>query len=124
MSEVGIEEMQKWIYFVCNEDYSHVKIGKSGTRKGCYARCGDLQVGNHQHLILVGIIAPMRHLGEQYIHTRFSKHRHRGEWFVFSGEIGEFIQRNSERIVKPSFISDGGVIELVESNDGTKELAA
>lgn len=100
---IHTDEMSKWVYFVTNASYTHVKIGKSSTREGCYKRLADCQVGNHEHLLLLGLVPPMRHLGEKYLHRRFQDDYVRGEWFRLSDQIGNYIQLWAERPTRPTY---------------------
>lgn len=100
---ITIAEMNKHIYFIANSSYTHVKIGKSQTREGCHRRLSDCQVGNPEPLLLLGIVPPMKHLGERYLHQRFQDDYVRGEWFQLSNQIAAYIQLNAERPTRPTY---------------------
>ncbi|WP_422383230.1 GIY-YIG nuclease family protein [Roseibium album] len=74
------------LYFIkCGE---FVKIGiTSDIRK----RLGEIKNGNPHDLELLHITAGKRN-EERALHIRFSKFRHRDEWFRFEGELKAFIE--------------------------------
>ncbi len=96
----------EWIYFIVNESYSHVKIGKSSSEKGCVERLRSCQTGNHEKLFIASVLPPWNHHGELAIHRRFASDRVRGEWFVLTPDIAAFMQRGNAWRRDPSFVVD------------------
>lgn len=77
--------VQTGTYFVADE-HGRVKIGH--TDVGARHRIAELQTGNADELILLGITEQ----NECELHVKFAHYHVRGEWFVLSEEIKEFIK--------------------------------
>lgn len=85
------------IYFISFPETSDfVKIGMSV----CFSkRFAQLQTGS-PHPLNIELIFPASSLNhetlsiaEQEFHSKFAAHRYRGEWFVRSGQLAEFIDK-------------------------------
>jgi hypothetical protein len=79
------------VYFVkCTE---FVKIGiTSGSVK---TRIDDFRVGNPHELTLLATIQTDSPKLDSELHRRFSRYRHRGEWFLWSPAIEKYIRENA-----------------------------
>lgn len=81
--------MLDWfLYFVQETGSGYIKIGIARDVK---KRLYELQTGNHNKLILLGLALFKSELAvrrfEQRLHNRFSGGRVRGEWFKESADL-------------------------------------
>lgn len=76
-----------WVYFVRCGPY--VKIGVAGQGR-LHDRLAELQVGNPEHLSLLGIMRG-GHRVEHQLHRRWARNRRRGEWFLLTMDLAQFI---------------------------------
>lgn len=82
------------VYFILDTYSNNVKIGYS-TLKNLYKRLNTLQIGTPYELKLLGAIWGDIET-EKKLHNQF-KHLHiRGEWFVFTKEIEDFLSESWE----------------------------
>lgn len=72
-------------YFI-TDGQGNVKIGH--TDRDAYHRIMEMQTGNAFELKLLGVCD----LNECELHVKFAHYHVRGEWFVLSDEIKEFIK--------------------------------
>ncbi len=75
------------VYFIQAVDGGPIKIGWAEVPK---CRLADIQIGNPQQLVIVGILNGGERR-EREIHTRFRHLRIRGEWFENDDELVAFI---------------------------------
>lgn len=90
-------EREQWLYFIVNETRTHVKIGKSSSKKGCMSRLSGLQCGNPFPLYIAALMAPWTHHGEKSVHRLFQEFRGSGEWFTLDDSIWAFMERHAQR---------------------------
>ncbi len=90
---------QSKVYFIQNLYNGNIKIGKSNNPK---KRLKSLQTANSNKLSLVATISES-YISENEVHKMFSHFRLTGEWFSYSEQIKDFI----EKIRTASFISTG-----------------
>ena len=79
------------VYFVAAPEVNRVKIGRS---RDAGVRFGTLQQASPSELTLLGVIPDGNR--EREIHERFGSCRVRGEWFILTPELADFIKRNTE----------------------------
>lgn len=77
---------REYVYFLKADRF--LKIGKSSGSP--FSRIADLQTGCPFPLVPIAHINGGRSK-ELELHKRFNKYRVHGEWFIFSGELVEFI---------------------------------
>jgi hypothetical protein len=94
------------VYFLYDPT-GFIKIGHGRVRQ----RASELQIGNPRPLIIVAIIPYGTREVEGELHDRFSRYRHRGEWFSDHPKIWEYIESLPPewRFYGPEHIS--GVLE-------------
>lgn len=89
---VRTSPLQQCVYFIqaagCD---GPVKIGVA---RDPFARMADLQIGNHEHLLLLGH-TPLcdAYVVERQLHARFEKASLRGEWFRITPDLFREIER-------------------------------
>ena len=76
------------VYFVRRGARGPIKIGKAIDVEN---RMSQLQNGNAEHLVLLGMI-PGGDEKEREMHKRFAAYRMKGEWFRCAGELAEFVK--------------------------------
>jgi hypothetical protein len=59
-------------------------------------RLPELQMGCPDHYTIIGVM-PGSQATEKALHARFIKSHYRGEWFIFTKEISDFIRENCIR---------------------------
>ena len=91
--ESGYDSPDGEVYFVLCDEY--VKIGYSQDPQQRFA---ELQVGNPQELSLFARFPGSRET-EHALHQSFSHSRIRGEWFMATDEIMDFVKRERMRIL-------------------------
>lgn len=84
--DLEIEESESYIYFILSDD-GYVKIGLSNDPE---KRLKSLQTATAHELKIIHQI-PGNQKVEHYLHTLFKKDRFRGEWFIYSEMIKNFI---------------------------------
>jgi hypothetical protein len=82
----------KTLYFVQAQISKAVKIGTT-TFPVC-VRLAQLQTGNHEQLEVIMSIESVDPYLESDLHSLFSKDKIRGEWFRYTPEMRDFIERN------------------------------
>lgn len=82
------------IYFIYDRKNDAVKIGCSMNPK---KRFSQIQTGNAGCLTLVAEMEGDQEQ-ERELHTKFRKYNKRGEWFVNSRELREYIYKNTRTI--------------------------
>lgn len=87
------------IYFILSDD-GYVKIGLSNEPE---KRLKSLQTATAHQLEIIYLMPGTLEV-EQYLHTLFSEDHSRGEWFIFSDKIREFIRLG--------FCADMGIISI------------
>ncbi len=71
------------VYFIQDNGAGHVKIGHADDP---WARLATLQCGTPYELSIIRTVDGGQKI-ERWFHKRFAKHRIRGEWFSFAGEM-------------------------------------
>lgn len=68
---------------------THVKIGKASD---VVKRISSLQTANPSEIEVIAILTEGDgHKLERELHKRFARHRFRGEWFNFNGDLAEWV---------------------------------
>ena len=88
---------KNYVYFIKNESGKMVKIGYS---KNPEKRLKMLERTLPMSLELVYFM-PGSELREKRLHEKFSKYRIKGEWFIFSDEIKQYIEKVKDHISHP-----------------------
>jgi Fe2+ or Zn2+ uptake regulation protein len=88
---------KNYVYFIKNESGKMVKIGYS---KNPEKRLKMLERTLPMSLELVYFM-PGSELREKRLHEKFSKYRIKGEWFIFSDEIKQYIEKVKDHISYP-----------------------
>lgn len=84
-----IKRVRGVVYFITDEKREYIKIGRTTDLK---KRLTQLQTGSPIDLILdYHVLSNDVVSTENRFHEKFSKHRKRGEWFIYSDEIKDFI---------------------------------
>lgn len=78
------------IYFVLAEEVNRVKIGYADDAK---KRLRELQIGSPVLLKLMAVFKGKTIEDEAFLHTVFDDYRVHGEWFEFSQEIRNYLNR-------------------------------
>jgi hypothetical protein len=87
-----------WLYFVQCQTTKRVKIGISSDPVD---RMKQMQQGCPTQLVILHKIKTRSGL-EEILHAQFTKHRLHGEWFEFTDEIREYVEkRKAEEREKP-----------------------
>lgn len=76
------------VYFIVEDTDKYIKIGY--TSRPVYDRIRSLQCSMPHTLRCVCCLVGSMKL-ERYLHKKFSKYHHLGEWFLYSDEIKAFI---------------------------------
>lgn len=84
------------IYFIRDPQADRVKIGRS---KDPWNRFRNIQTGHPGQLILEAVIAGDS-AEEKALHARFGRRHAQGEWFVWRGEVAQYVA-GLETILKP-----------------------
>lgn len=77
------------VYFIQAEGGGPIKIGKAVDP---WQRLSQLQTGYHEPLKILAVMPGGLH-AEKELHQKFAAYRVKGEWFLASDEILEFIRR-------------------------------
>lgn len=88
MPEEEKQQKKVYVYFIKKEKF--VKIGSSINPE---QRLQTLQTANNQKLEL---LYKASHLNEKEVQTKFDRYKDHNEWFYFSREIKDFIQKDKE----------------------------
>ena len=75
------------VYFIRNPGSDHVKIGYSSRPS---ERLQALRTASATDLV-IEVVLPGQGAEEAALHRRFAEQRLRGEWFVWSGPVAEFV---------------------------------
>lgn len=90
------------IYFVQDGQHPLVKIGyASDVRR----RIASLQTANPNRLNVAGVMVGFSMEGERQLHGHFEKDRIRGEWFRFSADLREYIDKHSTPLAAAEFFA-------------------
>lgn len=81
------------IYFIAASKDNVIQAIKIGLAIDPPQRLRDLQSANHYELSMLAILLPPN--SESEIHERFKKYNIRGEWYQFSEEIENFLNKNN-----------------------------
>jgi len=116
------------IYFIKSES-GHVKIGCS--KNDINIRIAALQCASPFKLTLLKTI-PGDYEQENLIHKKFKKYRFRGEWFILTADIIEFIDnpyilkkplKPIKKIIEIKTEPQQSIYNLVKREGGKKEVA-
>jgi hypothetical protein len=86
-----MNEREPIVYFIQAGDAGPIKIG---TTLNLTSRLSELQCGCPDELRVLGSI-PGSHALESELHARFATHRYRGEWFVATRNLLNYIKRHT-----------------------------
>lgn len=87
---------KKIVYFIGNEEFGRVKIGKT---TNLFSRLSTLQVGSPFTLKVLGFIGDdNHHVKEKEVHKKFAEYHIHGEWYELNEKIYDYINKYCSKL--------------------------
>ena len=93
------DQLESSIYFVASHCYRYCKIGVASN---LVQRVSSLQNGNPYQLFCIAQFCG-GYKGERWLHERYARLRHRGEWFRTRGELTRLLNGIAHIYGRPHF---------------------